>query len=199
MKKIIWFILVVILVLPLGASAAPASYQEGYLVIGTCTTDLLKATEEYDARRSQESTDFHIRKTRNWLNLTFGYYALVYAVCPTLEAADLAANQVRARGINVYVKHSGRGVGEAGCPSGYFVIGLCSPNLRDAQREFSQSDHQRLPDTYIAHSNEYADLSPEYYCIFYACFKSVDAANRYADYLQRIGIDVYVKHGIWKG
>lgn len=91
-------------------SNAPAIVEDagaGYLVIGLCSQDSEDISHESDLRNKSGFKTYMINSS-DWSNLAPGWYALVYGKYSSEEEANSAANDIKSRGIDVYVKHSGR-------------------------------------------------------------------------------------------
>ncbi|MFX4261221.1 hypothetical protein ACOBQJ_03355 [Pelotomaculum propionicicum] len=79
----------------------------GYLVIGICSQDSQDVLRELELR-NQSGFKTYMIYSSDWSNLAPGWYALIYGKYNNAEDANNAANNIKSRGIDVYVKHSGR-------------------------------------------------------------------------------------------
>lgn len=88
-------------------SAVEEDAGGGYLVIGLCSKDPQDISRESDLRNKSGFKTYMINSS-DWSNLAPGWYALVYGKYGSEEEANSAANDIKSKGIDVYVKHSGR-------------------------------------------------------------------------------------------
>lgn len=79
----------------------------GYLVIGTCSHDQQAVLKEME-QRNRSGFQTYVIYSSDWSNLAPGWYALIYGNCKDVKTANAVANDVRSRGIDVYIKHSGQ-------------------------------------------------------------------------------------------
>jgi len=80
--------------------------KPGYFVIGLSSREQADAIQEME-RRNQTGHQTHVTYSSQWSDLSPGYYVLVYGVFDTIAEATAAANELKSRDAQVYVKYSG--------------------------------------------------------------------------------------------
>ena len=80
--------------------------KPGYLVIGLSSRKQATAIREME-RRNRTGHQTYVTYSSQWSKLSPGYYVLVYGVFDTIAEATAAANELKSRDVQVYVKYSG--------------------------------------------------------------------------------------------
>src|SRR5215204_269818 len=88
------------------ASQQPSEIKPGYLVIGLNSREQADAIREME-RRNQAGHRTRVEYSSEWPDLSPGYYMVVYGTFDTMAEATAAADELKSRNIQAYVKYSG--------------------------------------------------------------------------------------------
>ena len=84
----------------------PSTSRPGYFVIGLSSREQADAVREME-RRNQAGHHTHVAYSSEWSDLSPGFYVVVYGVFDAMADATAAANELKSRDVQVYVKYSG--------------------------------------------------------------------------------------------
>ena len=84
----------------------PSKNKPGYFVIGLSSHEQADAMQEME-RRNQTGHQTHVTYSSDWSDLSPGFYVVVYGVFDTMTEATAAANELKSRNVQVYVKYAG--------------------------------------------------------------------------------------------
>ncbi len=84
----------------------PSKSNPSYFVIGLSSREQADAIQEME-RRNQTGYQTHVTYSSDWSDLSPGYYVVVYGVFDTMTKATTAANELKSREVQVYVKYAG--------------------------------------------------------------------------------------------
>ncbi len=102
---------------PSGAPAPqPFKSKPGYFVIGLSSREQADAMQEME-RRNQTGHQTRVTYSSDWSDLSPGFYVVVYGVFDTLTEATAAANDLKSRNVQVYVKYAGSPKSDGAMPT----------------------------------------------------------------------------------
>ena len=84
----------------------PSENRPGYMVIGLSASEQADAMREME-RRNQAGHQTRVAYSSEWSDLSPGYYMVVYGTFDTMAEATAAADELKSRDIQAYVKYSG--------------------------------------------------------------------------------------------
>jgi hypothetical protein len=94
----------------------PSKSRPGYFVIGLSSREQADAVQEME-RRNQAGHQTHVAYSSEWSDLSPGFYVVVYGVFDAMADATAAANELKSRGVQVYVKYSGSAITDGLAPT----------------------------------------------------------------------------------